>query len=286
MDISDRSRERRACDAVARCIECVANLKRANAFYPEENAKGRSAVDYAFDLGNEKYRFEHTVVEAFDGQLRMDEQFSKFIGPVEAALDYQLPKNAYFSLWFSIDPASGMKPKAVSQLQAEIIAWVKITANELVAEAAQTPRRSRRSPRRTMPGSNVALELHEDLLACMGGRLMAGRVAPRKYDELRIARVKQAVDRKLPKLADCRPASTVLVLENRDGALSNHWLISDCVEEAIQGRSDKPDEIWLVDAVHLRFWVVVCLHKGGTRFPYENAPVRHWEFDPAGLSAT
>ena len=91
MDISDRSRERRACDAVARCIEGVANLKRANAFYPEDNVKGRSAVDYAFDLGNEQYRFEHTVVEAFDGQLRMDEQFGKFVNPIEAALDYRLP---------------------------------------------------------------------------------------------------------------------------------------------------------------------------------------------------
>jgi len=45
-------------------------------------------------------------------------------------------------------------------------------------------------------------------------------------------------------LAKCKPARTVLVLENRDMALSNHWVISDCLEMSLSGRTDLPDEVW------------------------------------------
>lgn len=75
----DRSRERRACDAVARCLEDIGGFLRSGAHCPEDLAKGQSAIDYAFNLGNTAFAFEHTVVEAFEGQLRTDEQFARFI---------------------------------------------------------------------------------------------------------------------------------------------------------------------------------------------------------------
>ena len=45
--------------------------RRSSAFCPEDIAIGQSEIDYVFDLDERKYALEHTVIEAFDGQLRL-----------------------------------------------------------------------------------------------------------------------------------------------------------------------------------------------------------------------
>jgi hypothetical protein len=286
-NIQDRSRERRACDAVARCLEGVTGHQRSGAYYPEDSAGGQSAIDYAFDLAGLQYAFEHTVVEAFDGQLRTNEHFGKFVEPIEASLDRQMPDSGYFTLLFPIDPSNGLRPKAVARKQAEIIAWAKTAALELTEQAAllSSHQLRRLPPSRDMPNNDVTLSFREDINGDMGGRMLAQRKAPKNYEQLRIRRVLQAVGDKLPKLAKCKPARTVLVLENRDMALSNHWVISEGLEKNLQARSDIPDEVWLVDAVHEAFWVSICLRKNGVLFPYDGEAVRYREFVPSELSA-
>jgi hypothetical protein len=250
-------------------------------------ASGRSEIDYAFDLGDAKYALEHTVIEAFDGQLRVDDHFTKFIEPIQAALDRQMPPSGYLQLLFPIDPSSGMKPSEVRRKQNEIIAWVKIAAPDLVQEATalKLGRHKCAEPAKNMPDADVTLSFHEDVLGEMGSRLLAIRKAPKNYEELRVARIMETVRRKLPKLAKWRPARTILVLENRDMAISNHWVISEKLEIALEGRSDVPDEVWLVDAALSVFWIAICLRRDGARFPYDDAPVRHWEFNSSELSS-
>jgi hypothetical protein len=68
-------------------------------------------------------------------------------------------------------------------------------------------------------------------------------------------------------------------------AISNHWVISEKLEIALEGRSDVPDEVWLVDAALSVFWIAICLRRDGARFPYDDAPVRHWEFNSSELSS-
>jgi hypothetical protein len=244
-----------------------------------------------FDLGDVKYAFEHTVVEAFPGQLRANEHFNRFVEPITAALDYQLPHGGYFQLSFPIDPSAGMKPAEVSRRQDEIIAWTKLSACDLAKEAMAaypTARHRRMLPSVIMPGTDGTLLFHEDVIGGMGSRLMPTRVAPKNYERLRAARIQESVQRKLPKLALWRskPAKTVFVVENRDGAISNHWLISDCLECALQGRSDVPDAVWLVDAVHAAFWVAICLREGTRTFPHEESMVPFREFKPSELSGS
>lgn len=281
-----RIRERQACDAVARCLEGILKQQRSGAHHPEDFANGKSAIDYAFNLAGERYALEHTVVEAFEGQLRADEHFGKFVDPIVVALDHRMPSGAYFILEFPIDPSNGMNPKAIARKQTEIVTWTKTVAPELISDAASlTVRQLRQSPpRRDMPDNEVTLFFREDVLG-MGGRLLPQRKAPTRYEQLRISRVQQAVVDKLPKLANCKPARTVLVLENRDGALSNHWVISECLEIALGDRSDVPDEVWLVDAVRDVFWVSICLRKDGVVFPHDDQPIRYREFVPSQLSA-
>jgi hypothetical protein len=286
-----RLRERKACDAVARCLEALAHEVRSDAYYPEDDAKGQSQIDYAFHLGNIEYAFEHTIVEAFPGQMETDAHFKRFIEPIEAALDYQMPNIGYFILLFPINPTAGMRPSEIGAQQNKVISWARVAAHELAEEVKalepHSPRRWRsKAPTKTMSGSDVTLSVQPDVLGKMASRLMAMRKAPPNYDRLRVDRIRKSLDDKLPKLAQWKKrARTVLVLENRDMALTNHWEIANCLEETLKNRGDVPDQIWLVDAVHSN-WITICLREGGMAFPHENSQVRFREFKEAELIAS
>jgi hypothetical protein len=75
------------------------------------------------------------------------------------------------------------------------------------------------------------------------------RFAPSNYEALRVERTRLAIAKKLPKLQSWKNdgARSVLVLENRDLSLSNHVVVLEAAEQALQGRDDAPDEVWLVD---------------------------------------
>jgi hypothetical protein len=76
----------------------------------------------------------------------------------------------------------------------------------------------------------------------------------------------------------------VLVLENRDLSLSNPVVILEAAEEALKGRHDAPDEIWLVDTTISTEWTVWTLMRDGLSFPDEETPFRYRDFRPDDLT--
>ena len=74
---------------------------------------------------------------------------------------------------------------------------------------------------------------------------------------MRATRLRQALNRKCPKLQRCKEegARTILVLEDGDIALSNYALIWECLACLLRERQDVPDEIYLVDT-SLKRWDV------------------------------
>ena len=112
------------------------------------------------------------------------------------------------------------------------------------------------------------------------GRLLFTRFAPPNYEALRLNRIKTAMGRKLPKLGkwNADGARTVVVLENRDMALSNHGVIYDAVESALAGQADVPDEVWLVDTTIDNEWTAWRLLRDGQGFPDEDFEVRYRDF--------
>lgn len=106
--------ERKACDAVARALEDLAGIKRSNAYSPEDREIG-PPVEYVFDLGNKKYALEHTIVEAFEGQIRANVEFASFVAPIVAALDRKLPPPGKFDLHFRIHPSEGLNAKGITK---------------------------------------------------------------------------------------------------------------------------------------------------------------------------
>ena len=91
---------------------------RANASSPEDDRVG-PPVEYVFDLASQTYALEHTVVEAFDGQIHKDVDFAAFIVPIERALDHHMPSPGSYRLTFAIHPSQGLKPKRIAEAQAE-----------------------------------------------------------------------------------------------------------------------------------------------------------------------
>jgi hypothetical protein len=283
--------ERKACDAVTRALEGLSGTTRTNAYSPED--RGAAApVEYVFDLSGVQHAIEHTIVEAFAGQIHTGVDFGSFIEPIAAALDHHMPPPGRFLLVFAINPSQGMKPREISTAQQAIIAWVNEKATELHAECPEQPSRSRkpggvRNERRaTIAGIDLRLqrETHWAEPETIHGRLFIQRFAPKEYETLRAERIEKAMAKKLPKLKVWNDAA-VLVLENGDISLSNHVAILEAAEIALAGRTDGPDELWLVDTTIEAEWTAWCLIRDGISFPDEDAQRRYWDFKPGDLDA-
>ena len=76
-------------------------------------------------------------------------------------------------------------------------------------------------------------------------------------------------------------ATTILVLEDSDIALSDHYLIGEALAELIEGRTDQPHEIYLVETT-ANPWTVWHLKRGELIWPDQH----YHEFNPAILKDT
>jgi hypothetical protein len=248
-----------------------------------------------FDLGGLRHAVEHTIVEAFPEQIRTNVDFQTFIEPIVAALDHNMPPPGRFDLIFEIDPSKALKPRHVIEAQRAIIAWVEANASALHAECPIQPTRSHKpfgvKNIRTGSPAEIKLTLTREVVWSMPkkahGGLFTIRTAPKNYESLRRERMKTAMHRKLPKLQVCKEdgARTILILENGDMALSNHWVIYESAEAALAGRSDRPDEVWLVDTTIPKEWTTWCLIRGLQGFPDDETDHRFWDFDQLELEA-
>jgi hypothetical protein len=286
--------ERKACDAVVRALEGLSGCSRTNAYSPED-CGANVPVEYVFDLDGVQHAVEHTIVEAFAGQIHTGVDFGLFISPIVAELDYHMPPPGRFDLLFAIHPSKGLKARDIPTAQQAIIAWVRKKAIELHDECPEQPSRNHRPSgfhnfrKETVAG--IELTLRRETIwsepAIAHSRLFVSRFAPSNYETLRAERVRMAMDRKLPKLKAWkdRGARSVLVLENGDIALSNHIVILEAAEAALADRSDEPDELWLVDTTIETEWTAWCLIRDGVSFPDDETSNRYWDFKPAELEA-
>lgn len=284
--------ERKACDAVARALEGLAGALRTNAYSPEDQGAA-APVEYVFDLGGTQYAVEHTIVEAFAGQIRSGVDFGTFIEPITEALDHHMPPPGRFVLLFTIDPSRGMKAREIAMAQQAVIEWVREKAAELHDECPQQPSRAQKpggfcnERNANVAGVDLRLqrETHWAEPEAVHGRLFISRFAPHDYESLRAERMKQAMTKKLPKLKVWKDsgARSVLVVENGDLSLSNHVVILEGAEAALAGRTDGPDELWLVDTTIESEWTAWCLMRDGVSFPDEETANRYWDFEPDDL---
>ena len=100
-----------------------------------------------------------------------------------------------------------------------------------------------------------------------------------------MARLEQTCRDKSSKLALWKRdegALSVLVLEENDISSTNPQLVYEAMVRAETGRSDVPDEIYLVSTFRPNPWWVTCLRREGKDY-YDNSE-RYHEFDPDNLT--
>jgi hypothetical protein len=284
--------ERKICDAIARVLEERAGKKRSGARTPEKDGQG-APVEYRFDLGQKNYALEHTIVEAFDHQIQSGVTFSAMVNPIIDAVGNTLPKPGVYNVTFPLDATDRVRRRDFPAFQTAVYNWVRDAAGRLYArqmQMADGERIGRDFALREAP-VGVPFVLHmtrmlfRDIPQAANGRLFLSRFAPKDREVLRGARMQRALDTKCPKLRQCKDegARAILILENSDIALTNHFVVGDSVRALLKGRNKLPDEIFLVDTCVGDFWTISSLYRDGMFWPDEETATRYREVDPKTL---
>jgi hypothetical protein len=102
-------------------------------------------------------------------------------------------------------------------------------------------------------------------------------------DEGRLARLRHAYERKVPKLLKWkeRGARTGLIFEEDDIFLTNHFVVADALAEIERSAGDRPDEVYLLSVRPSR-WLIIRLRVGEQTLYDLPIDERFWEIDPSG----
>ena len=191
--------EGKVCDAVILHLEEREKSTRNNLRSPEDTGHN-FPIELAFNLGPQEFALEHTGIEPFDGHLEMEAQTKSLFTPIADALANSLGTEAHFELHLPLHALRDRKPKELSEIQATIINWVKSTAPKMKSVTYPDYRGNGLGPVR-IDGVPFDLTLMRFEPPIVPGRYFEIRHMVENLDELRVARMKAAIDKKFPKLA-------------------------------------------------------------------------------------
>jgi hypothetical protein len=234
--------EGKACDAIIRRLEEREKQARANLRSPEQE-RHQFPVELAFNLGNQLFALEHAGIEPFEGHVRMEAQTERLFVPITNALNDVLCREAYFELHMPLHALGARKQTELQTIQKVIIEWVKTTAPTVPKRPKPDYRGTSTGPTQ-VEGVPFALSLWRFEPPVVPGHHFEIRHTVENIEQLRRNRMKEAVDKKFPKLAawkNTANAKTVLVLEQNDIQLTNPSIVADTFLPLAHGRADRPD---------------------------------------------
>jgi hypothetical protein len=212
---------------------------------PDVKDRENPAVELitADDVG--RLAIEHTVIEPFEHEIRERPRVGAYEIGLRERLAGRLPPRSRFNLVIAVLATDGVKPTR-DRLD-KIAEWVEREARRLEDGSPQA------SPRHWVRGGPPDLPFEATLYRWprppdsslpLFSVLVA---APEELEARRVARVAQALERKLPKLREAagQEGEGVLVLESEDIQLSNSWTIAVAVREAVSSAASWVPE-WIV----------------------------------------
>lgn len=123
-------------------------------------------------------------------------------------------------------------------------------------------------------------------IASLPGRVQIKHLVPQETHMSRVERIARACEKKFPKLArwkELHGARTILVFEDNDMQLTNSSAVAQTYLSIAEGRSDRPDETYMVSTFTTPWYAWPLLIDGRTYFDF--ASVDHpmpFEIDTAG----
>lgn len=248
--------EESLCEALIRFLEAETGERRTEVTYPEKDGSGPT-VEMRLRLADRRIAIEHTLVEPFPKAIESGKEFGELTDTIVAELHGNMPAPGTYVLTFPVHPTLGKHRRTHSRLREKISEWVVQAGAELHGECPERkgqdwcPHGYNGTRTTVIEGItlNLALRVHWSEDGRHDGALFLARAVGVDVEDLRLVRMKIALDKKLPKLRDCALMgdTTFLILEWSDIALSNHIVIAEALDAALAGRDDCPDHVFLAD---------------------------------------
>ena len=278
--------EGKVCDAIVRYLEARDGATRAEVESPEATHHA-DPVELTWKFGNQLFALEHTGIEPFEDHMRLEAEAKRHFDPICDALRNVSP-NEIIELHVPAKAMLGRRKAEVVLIQAAITAWARQTAPTLrtrsyadyIGDVLWTK----------VPGVPFELRLFRfENLSRQNGWVRVVHSVGGDHEQQRRDRLQKACDKKFPKLAawrQKRSAHTILVLEENDIQLTNHVMVAETYLQLALGRTDRPDETYLVSSCiePWSVWPILI----GDRTLYDlaiNDYLQHWEVDPRTLAS-
>jgi hypothetical protein len=271
-----RFNEGKVCDAVIRWIEMRENASRQQLRFPEQE-QHQHPVELTCVIGNRLFAFEHTGIEPFENQIRLEVE--AHFAPLREQFSQVVPVGEQYELRV---PAHAMRELTRTETNGAISAlsdWIREQASKLtLAPVGRLEKPAVRQADSIVP---FGVSLHRNSLPGVSGHLSVVHLVD-KLDESRTQRIKRACEKKFPKLAawKARSAQTVLVFEENDDQLTNVIGVTESFLAAEADMSNKPDEVYLVTTSHAPWYVWCVGREGRSFFDFTTPDERAYEVDP------
>lgn len=243
-------REKIICETVLR--EVIAKRKKMQILdlsYPDENEREEEAVDLLAKTDKCKIVLEHTRIESYSGQIDSIHRAKKLFDPIKKQLDGKMPSPGHYELSFDIHKTKGATD--TEKIQNVLINWIKKTAPILeIGSSEVAPAHYKEEKLKNVP-FEVSLYRWPDedrrfrYVACIP-----------KYDNKKA--IQTSLEKKCPKLnkAKSKETTSILLFELNDLSLGNHITVRKALSQ-INGRSDIPDDIYLVRTELDKWWIYI-----------------------------
>jgi hypothetical protein len=273
--------EGKACDAVLQMLEARAGAVRRNLVVDTPRSRG---VEVVCTIGAKRYALEHTSIDSYPEKRLDDVQFIAVMGPLESELSHKglLRPDCYYSAAVPVHAFAGLKPRDLPGLRDALRTWIIKVAPTCCPEYRGHNLYLSAKP----PAVPVPIGLNCTLWPAMGDTFTIARFAPTNLEELRRLRLREAIQKKGPKLQAERNAVAVavLVLEDFDSAMSNPVLVGQSLRVELEKAPYEIDEAYLVCTHFADSWTVFNIKKGDAYWPSIIHVAPQWrDFDSADL---
>ncbi len=281
MSTTDRSNEGKTCDAVLRHIEAREGGVRRDLIFPEKT-HSVGPVELVCTVGARRFAFEHTRIEPFAGHIQLEAEAERHFKPITDRVASQLPAESRFELEVPVGAMLGLNDRAVRPIQDALVRWSLATAPGL--PIAFPGRRILPIQKVTPPGVPFAVSLDRWPREDFPFPFVIRHLVEGDVEAGRLQRIRDAYDRKLRKLLPWKSsgAQTILILEEDDIFLTNHFNVTDAIIQIEGSTTNRPDEIYLL-SVFTSTWFITRLRVGDKTLYDMPVDDRFWETDPSVL---
>jgi hypothetical protein len=261
MRIKKLEHEKEVCEAIIPILNRRKNDVFKKIADPDKENRRDKAVEFVWQGNLSGYVVEHTRIESYAKQIEDNHRFSQLMSALENKLSHTLPAPGYYELGIPVE--ASLIPMDFEVIREKIELWVRHEAARLNLEEGLTGRPAE------VP-FDVSLYRQEGVIPTIEGKCLVARIMRGDVEVKRQARLKEALDKKCPKLQKAKSDTglrSLLILEANDISLSNHMLISKALmPELLKRTVDMPDEVYLVETDII--WTAWLMKENSSFFPH------------------